>query len=89
EKPDVIVGLWGPEYDSSRLLDLHPAWDVVPALRNDRVYSFPSALFARPAPRILQGARRLAQRLHPELFSPSSARSRNASSSPSPTPSDP
>ena len=89
EKPDVIVGLWGPEYDSSRLLDLHPAWDVVPALRNDRVYSFPSALFARPAPRILQGARRLARRLHPERFSPSSARSRNASSSPSPTPSDP
>jgi len=70
QKPDVIVGLWGTNYDSSRLLDLHPTWDVVPALRNDRVYSFPTALLARPAPRVLEGARQLARRLHPERFSP-------------------
>jgi len=69
KKPDVIVGLWGSDYDSSRLLDLHPTWDVVPALQNDRVYSLPTALLARPAPRVLEGARQLARRLHPERFS--------------------
>lgn len=85
EKPDVIVGLWGSDYDSSRLLDLHPTWDVVPALQNDRVYSFPTALLARPAPRVLEGARQLARRLHPELFS--SSVSPTAQVLPSPKPS--
>lgn len=67
QKPDVILGLWGSNYDSSRLLDLHPTWDVVPALRNDRVYSLPTAFIARPAPRVVEGAWRLAHLLHPEL----------------------
>lgn len=71
EKPDVIVGLWGPEYESSRLLELHPTWDVVPALRNDRVYSLPPALLSRPAPRVVEGARRMAQFLHPDRLSDS------------------
>lgn len=69
QEPDVIVGLWGPDYDPDRLLDLHPTWDVVPALQNDRVYSLPPDLIARPAPRVVKGARLLAQRLHPERFS--------------------
>lgn len=69
EKPDVILGLWGPDYDSSRLLELHPTWDVVPALRNDRVYSLPVSLIARPAPRVVEGARRLAHLLYPERMS--------------------
>ncbi len=69
EKPDVIVGLWGPDYDPSRLLDLHPSWDVVPAIQNDRVYSLSSSLIARPSPRVLWGTRRLARRLHPDRFS--------------------
>jgi ABC-type Fe3+-hydroxamate transport system substrate-binding protein len=69
QKPDVIVGLWGSDYDPSRLLELHPTWDVVPALQNDRVYSVPAALLARPGPRVLKGARLLARRLHPERFS--------------------
>jgi ABC-type Fe3+-hydroxamate transport system substrate-binding protein len=70
QEPDVIVGLWGTEYDPDRLLDLHPTWDVVPALQNDRVYGLPADLVARPAPRVVEGARRLARRLHPEQFSP-------------------
>lgn len=89
EKPDVIVGLWGPDYDPARLLDLHPTWDVVPALRNDRVYSFPTALLARPAPRVLEGARRLARRLHPERFSSPVTPAAHDSSSPKSSPSAP
>jgi iron complex transport system substrate-binding protein len=68
QKPDVIVGLWGPEYDPQQLLDLHPTWDVVPAVQNDRVYSLPADLIARPAPRVVEGARQLARLLHPGKF---------------------
>ena len=69
EKPDVILGLWGSDYDPDRLLDLHPTWDVVPALKNDRVLSVPTSLLARPGPRVVEGARRLARHLHPDRFS--------------------
>jgi ABC-type Fe3+-hydroxamate transport system substrate-binding protein len=68
EKPDVIVGAWGDDYDPARLLDLHPTWDVVPAVQNDRVYSLPPSLLLRPGPRLIDGARRMARRLHPTLF---------------------
>lgn len=68
QKPDVILGLWGENYDPERLLELHPSWDIVPALQNDRVYSLPTAQIARPGPRVLIGAHRLARRLHPDLF---------------------
>ncbi|MEF8817654.1 MAG: cobalamin-binding protein [Salinibacter sp.] len=84
EKPDVILGLWGPDYDPDRLLDLHPTWDVVPALQNDRVLSVPASLIARPGPRVLEGARLLAQHLHPKRFSslpPSTDAVRTASTS--------
>lgn len=70
EKPDVIVGAWGTNYDSDRLRALHPTWDVVPALRHDRVYSLPPALLLRPGPRLVDGARQLAARLHPDRLDP-------------------
>lgn len=69
EKPDVIVGAWGTDYDPARLLKLHPTWDVVPAVQNDRVYSLPPGLLLRPGPRLVQGAQQLAARLHPDRFS--------------------
>jgi len=82
EKPDVILGLWGRDYDPDRLLDLHPTWDVVPAVQNDRVLSVPTSLIARPGPRILQGARRLARHLHPDRVSaPSDSAEHDLSSS--------
>ena len=89
QRPDVIVGLWGSDYDPARLLDLHPTWDVVPALQNNRVYSVPTALIARPAPRVLKGTRQLARRLHPDLFPTDAAPPAQDSTSarlPSPSP---
>jgi ABC-type Fe3+-hydroxamate transport system substrate-binding protein len=80
EKPDVIVGAWGSNYDPNRLLELHPTWDVVPAIRQDRVYSLPSSLLLRPGPRLVQGTRRMAALLHPDRFA--------SISPPSPTPHD-
>ena len=85
EKPDVIVGAWGSDYDPKRLLELHPSWDVVPALQNDRVYSLPASLLLRPGPRLVEGARRMAAALHPEHFSPSGP---TAQSDPRSTPTD-
>jgi ABC-type Fe3+-hydroxamate transport system substrate-binding protein len=70
EKPDVIVGAWGRDYDPDRLLELHPTWDVVPAVANDRVYSLPPSLLLRPGPRLVEGARRMAAHFHPSRFGP-------------------
>lgn len=82
EKPDVIIGTWGADYDPQQLLELHPSWDIVPAIRNDRVYSLPSSLLLRPGPRLVKGARAMASRLHPHLADTLSAGS-TATSSPS------
>lgn len=66
--PDVVVGSWQPDFDASELLKLRPAWDVVPAVRTGRVYAIHPSLVHRPGPRLIEGARRLAEFLHPSLF---------------------
>ncbi len=68
QQPDVIVGAFGAGYDPQRLLELHPTWDVVPAVRNGRVYSIDADLVNRPGPRVVEGARQIARLLHPSLF---------------------
>lgn len=73
EKPDVIIGAWGEDYDPSRLLDFHPTWDVVPAVQNDRVFSLPPGLLLRPTPRVIDGAQRMFHLLHPSRGSTSSS----------------
>lgn len=81
QKPDVIVGAWGSDYDPDRLLELHPTWDIVPALQNDRVYSLPADLLLRPGPRLVDGAWQMAAHLHPDRVSPASAPQPTASDS--------
>ena len=45
-----------------------PFFDL-PAVRNDRVYAVDAnSFFARPGPRVVEGAELLAQLIHPELF---------------------
>ena len=65
EAPDVIIGSFGEEYDPDRLLELHPSWDEVPAIKNDRVYSLDPDIVNRPGPRVVEGAHQMAQFLHP------------------------
>ncbi len=65
-QPDVIIGAFGADYDPDRLLELHPSWDVVPAIQNDRVYSLNPNLLLRPGPRLVEGAWQMAHRLHPD-----------------------
>ncbi|WP_022835494.1 ABC transporter substrate-binding protein [Salisaeta longa] len=66
QQPDVIIGAWGRSYDPNRLLKLHPTWDVVPAIRNNRVYSVPADWLLRPGPRLVRGAYAIARALHPQ-----------------------
>lgn len=66
EAPDVIIGSFGADYDPDRLLELHPAWDEVPAIKNDRVYSLNPSIVNRPGPRLVEGAHQMAQFLHPD-----------------------
>jgi len=60
-----ISSVFGPEGSragDSRFFDL-------PAVRNDRVYAVDAnSYFARPGPRVVEGAELLAQLIHPELF---------------------
>lgn len=89
QQPDVIVGLWGTDYDPSRLLDLHPTWDVVPAVQNNRIISLPTSLIGRPGPRVLEGVLSLARRLHPNRVSDISKAAPSIPSSSSAAPSTP
>ncbi len=67
-KPEVIFGAFGEDYDPARLLEHHPTWDIVPAVRDGRIYGLNPDLLLRPTPRLLEGVRRMAQHLHPALF---------------------
>lgn len=74
QKPEVIIGAFGADYDPATLRRLHPSWDVVPAVRDGRVHSLPPELVLRPGPRLVEGARRMARLLHPALFASDSMR---------------
>jgi len=69
-QPEVIVISWcGAEklVDKQRIRERR-GWDVVPAIRDDRVYVVAEAPFGRPGPRLLDGLERMARMFHPELF---------------------
>ena len=68
EKPEVIVGSFGSAYDANRLVQLHPTWDIVPAVMDGRVFGVDGDLFLRPGPRLVTGAWQLARLLHPDLI---------------------
>jgi len=50
-------------------LSVQPGWFDLPAVREGRVYAVDaSSYFARPGPRVVEGAQLLAHLIHPELF---------------------
>lgn len=67
-KPEVIIGPWGNDMEAARLLELHPTWSILPAVRNGRIYGVDPDIVQRPGPRLVQGAWAMARKLHPELF---------------------
>ena len=76
EKPDIIIGTFGPDYGASDLLAKHPTWDIVPAVAEDRVYTIDPSLVTRPGPRVLRGVKKMARAIHqdslalPEAYLP-------------------
>ncbi|WP_309492214.1 cobalamin-binding protein [Candidatus Hecatella orcuttiae] len=44
-----------------------PGWDIIDAVRNERIYVVDEDLFLRPGPRIVNGLYTLASILHPEI----------------------
>jgi iron complex transport system substrate-binding protein len=61
--PEVIVVLVEP-YDPARLLERHPTWGALPAVRDGRVYGLHPDLVSRPGPRLADGIARLSTLLH-------------------------
>jgi len=69
EDPEVIVFPSGnaegiPESDQQ----LWRRWNMLSAVRQERMYTISSNLLNRPGPRIVQGVEQLAKILHPEVF---------------------
>lgn len=69
-QPEVIAGTFGSQINSSKILEAHPTWDIVPAVRSGRIYGFDNANYQRPGPRLVRGAWDLAEKLHPDIVKP-------------------
>ena len=66
--PEVIIVLTDDAaYSAGQLLEKHPTWDIVPAVRNGRVHGIHPDLLSRPGPRLTLGLAQLASLLHPDL----------------------
>jgi len=59
-EPDIIVVAGDPNFDPDDMLEHHPTWDALPAVRAKRVYSIDPDLVFRPGPRVIDGTERLA-----------------------------
>ncbi len=68
-QPEVIVASWcGAEklVEREKILSRR-GWDILPAVRNDRVYVVEEEPFGRPGPRLVEGLERVVRMVHPEL----------------------
>lgn len=68
QAPEVIMGMWEDKTGAASLLENHPTWNVVPAVENGRIFGIHPSLVSRPGPRLVQGIRLMAEKLHPQLF---------------------
>ncbi|MCH8276255.1 MAG: ABC transporter substrate-binding protein, partial [Bacteroidetes bacterium] len=64
QAPDVIIGTFGDPFRIPDLLEAHPTWRLVPAVREGRVYSIENDLILRAGPRNIDGAYRMFELLH-------------------------
>lgn len=65
--PDVILGAFAEDFTIERLLEHHPTWASLDAVKNGRVYSIPFPLILTPGPRNVEAAWEMARRAHAEL----------------------
>ncbi|MDN8674771.1 cobalamin-binding protein, partial [Staphylococcus aureus] len=45
-----------------------PGWQELPAIQNNRFPIMQEELYCRPSPRLLEGAIKLAQMIHPDIY---------------------
>jgi iron complex transport system substrate-binding protein len=50
------------------VLEQHPIWQQLSAVKEGNIYLINGDLVSRPGPRITQGLEEMAKKLHPELF---------------------
>lgn len=69
KNPQVIILTYGSYVPNAADKPKHrPGWEVVDAVRHNRVYAVDSDLVSRPGPRIIDGAEALAKLFYPDLF---------------------
>lgn len=64
QQPDVIIGAWRNDITANHLLEFHPEWHVLPAVRHGRIYGIDPDLLQRPGPRLIAGIREISRVLH-------------------------
>jgi iron complex transport system substrate-binding protein len=64
--PEVILMSSDQPYPAERLLELHPTWRHVPAIRDRRVHAVPADWVLRPGPRVVEGIEVMRRAIHPE-----------------------
>lgn len=64
----IIITSMYTEGDYDRWIEEWKKWDVIPAVRNNRLHIVDSDLIDRPSPRIIQGLEQMTRIIHPEAF---------------------
>lgn len=67
--PDVIMNTYGYyDKEGAAKIKQRPKWQQVQAIKDGRVFAVDSDVVNRPGPRITEGLKEIAEKLHPELF---------------------
>ncbi|MEK7787464.1 MAG: cobalamin-binding protein [Chloroflexota bacterium] len=71
QDPDIII-LGSATYggQTPELVAARNGWSGISAVKNNKVYAFDDNLVSRPGPRVVDGLEKLAELIHPELFTP-------------------
>ena len=49
-------------------VEARPGWDVIAAVRDDRIYGIDPDIISRPGPRIVDALEQVARHIYPEAF---------------------
>lgn len=64
----IIISSMYVDSNHSHWLEEWKKWSILPAVKNNRLYTINSDLIDRPSPRIVQGLEKMARMIHPEAF---------------------
>lgn len=66
--PDIIVGAFGEDFSIDELLENHPTWHTLDAVRQGRIINVPVPTILTPGPENIRAAWYMARQAHPDLF---------------------